>query len=85
MNLELFTRLLEHEAKGLYLQNSTPETFMVKVKSLMRTLKNGEKCELVSDNELVEIIVASEHQKGQETEKINSFFDIVDLCLYRAN
>ncbi len=85
MNLELFTRLLEHEAKGLYLQSTTPETFMVKVKSLIRTLKNGESCEIMSDNELVEIIVASEHKKGQMPEKKNSFFDIVDLCLYRAN
>lgn len=85
MNLELFTRLLEHEAKGLYLQNSTPETFMVKVKSLMRTLKNGDCRELISDNQLEEIIVSSDYQKGQEAQKTNSFFDIVDLCLYRAN
>ena len=45
----------------------------------------GESVEIMSDNELVEIIVASEHKKGQMPEKKNSFFDIVDLCLYRAN
>jgi hypothetical protein len=85
MNLELFARLLEHEAKGLYLNNTTPEIFMVKVKSLIRTLKNEENCELFSDNELVEIIVSAEPKKNKESEKKNSFFDIVDLCLYRAN
>ena len=64
MNLDLFTRLLEHEAKCLYLQNSTPEGFMRKVKSLIQALKNGNNCEIMSDNELVEIIVSSEPQKN---------------------
>jgi len=85
MDLNLFTTLLEHEAKGLYLQSSTPEGFMVKVKSLIQALKNGDNCEIISDQELVEIIVSSRPQKNQKTVKKNSFFDIVDLCLYRAN
>jgi len=85
MNSDLFTRWLQTEAEILYHQSSTPEAFMNRAKPLIEALVKVNKSELLSEKDLQEILTASKSQKNPDTVKRNSYFDIVDLCLYRAN
>jgi hypothetical protein len=85
MNSDLFTRWLQTEAEILFQQSSTPEAFMNRAKPLIEALVKENKSELLSEKDLQEILTASKSQKSPDTVKRNSYFDIVDLCLYRAN
>jgi hypothetical protein len=85
MNSDLFTRWLQTEAEILYHQSSTPEAFMNRAKPLIKALVKENNSELLSEKDLQEILTATKSQKNPDTVKRNSYFDIVDLCLYRAN
>ena len=85
MNSDLFTRWLQTEAEILYHQDSTPTSFMLKVKPLIEALVKANKSEILSENDLEEILTVTGSQKRPDSSKKNSYFDIVDLCLYRAN
>lgn len=85
MNSDLFTRWLQTEAEILYNQDSTPESFMSKVKPLIEALDKTNKSEVMTENDLEGILTSSGSQKSPDSSKKRSYFDIVDLCLYRAN
>ena len=85
MNSELFAKWLQAEAEILYQQDSTPEIFMSRAKPLIEALVKVNKAEVFSVNDLEEILTASNSQRGTDSSQKNSYFDIVDLSLYRAN
>ena len=85
MNPELFHRILEAEAENLFLRCSTPESFMNKVKPLIRVLKSDSHFETMSENDLTDILSSPIPKKDNKSANKNRFFDIVDLSLYRAN
>jgi hypothetical protein len=85
MNSDLFTRWLQTEAEILYNQDSTPEVFLSRAKPLIDALVKINKSEVLSENDLEEILTVSRTQKNPDSPRKNSYFDIVDLCLYRAN
>jgi hypothetical protein len=85
MNSDLFTRWLQTEAEILYHQDSTPEIFLSRAKPLIDALVKINKSEVLSENDLEEILTVSRTQKNPDSPRKNSYFDIVDLCLYRAN
>ena len=85
MKSELFTRWIQAEAEILYHQHSTPERFMSRVRPLIEELIKENKSEILSENDLEKILISSKFKENQDSSKKNSFFDIVDLCLYRAN
>lgn len=85
MNSDLFTRWLQTEAEILFHQSTTPEAFMKRVKPLIEALVRENKTEVLSEKDLQEILTATKSQNNPETVRKNSYFDIVDLCLYRAN
>ena len=85
MNSALFTSLVQAEAEKLYLQNSTPEIFMSALQPLIQALVKENGSDILSENDLEKILDPPKTPENQDVSKKNSFFDIVDLCLYRAN
>lgn len=85
MNSDLFTRWLQTEAEILFHQDLTPELFMKRVKPLLEALIKKNKAEILSERDLQEILVGAKTEKNPSAVDQNSFFDIVDLSLYRAN
>lgn len=85
MNTDLFTRWLQTEAEILYHQDSTPEIFLSRAKPLIDALAKINKSEVLSENDLEDILTNSKSRESTEPPRKNSYFDIVDLCLYRAN
>lgn len=85
MKSELFTRWIQAEAEILYHQHSTPERFMSRVKPLIEELVKESKSEKLTENDLEKILISSRFRECQDAPKKSSFFDVVDLCLYRAN
>ncbi len=85
MNSELFAKWLQTEAEMLYQQDSTPEIFLSRAKPLIDALVKINKAEVLSVNDLEEIVTASNSRRGTDLFQKNSYFDIVDLSLYRAN
>ena len=85
MNSDLFARWLQTEAEILFHQDSTPEAFINKAKPLIEALVKANKSEKLSETDLQEILTASQSQKKKEAVHKSSHFDIVDLCMYRAN
>ncbi len=85
MNSELFSRWLQVEAEILYKQNLTPEGFMERVKPLLQALIEKNKSDVLTEKDLQEILIGAKSKKSGRKVPENSFFDIVDLSLYRAN
>lgn len=85
MNADLFTRWLQTEAEILFNQDTTPEAFMTRARPLIEALVKVKNSEILTEKDLQEILTATRTQKTQNSERKNSYFDIVDLCLYRAN
>ncbi|MCL4481268.1 MAG: hypothetical protein M1445_01365 [Bacteroidetes bacterium] len=85
MNSELFAKWLQTEAEMLYQQDSTPEIFLSRAKPLIDALVKINKAEVLSVNDLEEIVTASNSRRDTDLLQKNSYFDIVDLSLYRAN
>ena len=85
MNSDLFTRWLQTEAEILFHQDLTPELFMKRVKPLLEALIKRNKEEILSEKDLQEILVGTKSGTNPSTVSQNSYFDIVDLSLYRAN
>ena len=85
MNPDLFSRWLQTEAEILFHQDLTPEVFMKRVKPLLEALIKKNKAEILSERDLQEILVGTKSLKDSSSTDQNSYFDIVDLSLYRAN
>ncbi|HEY5509895.1 MAG TPA: hypothetical protein VIK10_02600 [Prolixibacteraceae bacterium] len=85
MNSDLFTKWLQTEAEILYHQDLTPDVFMKRAKPLLEALIKKNKTEILSERDLQEILVGSKSDKNPSSVNQNSYFDIVDLSLYRAN
>ncbi|MEI7423681.1 MAG: hypothetical protein WCK18_16370 [Prolixibacteraceae bacterium] len=85
MNSDLFTRWLQTEAEILFQQDLTPELFMKRVKPLLEALIKKNKTEILSEKDLQEILIEAKSEKNSSSVSQNSYFDIVDLSLYRAN
>jgi hypothetical protein len=85
MNSDLFTRWLQTEAEILFHQDLTPEVFMKRVKPILEALIKKNKTEILSERDLQEILAGTKSQKDSSSVRRNSYFDIVDLSLYRAN
>lgn len=85
MTSDLFTRWLQTEAEILFQNDSTPEAFIKRAKPLVEALLKVNISEKLSEQDLQNILVATPGQKNHNSVKENSYFDIVDLCLYRAN
>lgn len=85
MNSDLFTRWLQTEAEILFHQDLTPEVFMKRVKPLLEALIKKNKTAILSERDLQEILVGTKSDKNPSSVNQNSYFDIVDLSLYRAN
>jgi hypothetical protein len=85
MNSDAFSQWLRQEAENLYRQGSTPEIFMKRAKPLIDALANVNKAERFSEKDLHGILTTTPSQNKSNSTSENSFFDIVDLCLYRAN
>jgi hypothetical protein len=85
MNSDLFTRWLQTEAEILFHQDLTPEVFMKRVKPILEALIMKNRTEILSERDLQEILVGTKSQKDPSSVDQNSYFDIVDLSLYRAN
>jgi hypothetical protein len=85
MTSDLFTRWLKTEAEILFQHDSTPDAFIKRAKPLVEALLKVNISEKLSEQDLQNILVATPGQKNPEYVKENSYFDIVDLCLYRAN
>ena len=85
MNKNLFSKLLAHEAANLYHQHVTPEIFMDRIIPLLASLEDESRAELMSENGLGEILVSSKPKKNSQAQDTNSFYDVVDLAMYRAN
>ncbi len=85
MTSELFTKWIQAEAEILYHQHSTPERFMSRVRPLIEKLVKENKSEILSENDLEKILISSKFRESQDPNQKSSFFDVVDLCLYRAN
>lgn len=85
MNTDLFSRWLQTEAEILFHQDLTPEVFMKRVKPLLEALIKRNKAEILSERDLQEILVGAKSEKNPSSVNQNSYFDIVDLSLYRAN
>jgi hypothetical protein len=85
MNSELFNRLLQAEAETLYHQCSTPESFVSRIKPIIQELVKENRTEIMSENDMETILTSSKSRNNQSTTPKNSYFDVVDLCLYRAN
>ena len=85
MNSELIMKFLQAEAEKLYHQNATPEGFINRIQLLMSTLEKVDKPEMMSENDLESILVSSKSRKSKQSANTRSFFDVVDLSMYRAN
>ena len=85
MNSDLFARWLQTEAEILFHQDLTPELFMKRVKPLLEALIKKNKTDILSEKDLQEILVGTKSATNPSSVKQNSYFDIVDLSLYRAN
>lgn len=85
MNTDLFTRWLQTEAEILFHHELTPELFMKRVKPLLEALIKMNKNDILSERDLQEILVGTKSHKDPSSVRENSYFDIVDLSLYRAN
>lgn len=85
MNADLFTRWLQTEAEILFNKDTTPEAFLNRAKPLIEALVKVKNAEILTEKDLQEILTATRTQKARNSERKNSHFDIVDLCLYRAN
>lgn len=85
MNSDLFTRWLQTEAEILFQQDLTPELFMKRVRPLLEALIKKNKAEVLSEKDLQEILIETKSEKNPSSVSQNSYFDIVDLSLYRAN
>ena len=85
MNSELIMKFLQAEAEKFYHQNATPEGFINRIQLLMSTLEKVDKPEMMSENDLESILVSSKSRKENQNANSRSFFDVVDLSLYRAN
>ncbi len=85
MNSDLFTRWLQTEAEILFQKDSTPENFINRAKPLIEALVKVNRSEKISERELQEILISVQAKKNPQAVQKNSYFDIVDLSLYRAN
>ena len=85
MNSEVLKRFLQVEAEKLYHQNATPEGFINRIQLLISTPEKIDKSEIMSENDLEAILASPKSSKNRKTANTNSFFDIVDLSMYRAN
>ena len=85
MNSDLFTRWLQTEAEILFHHDLTPEVFMKRVKPILEALIKKNKSDILSERDLQEILVGTKSDKNPSSVNRNSYFDIVDLSLYRAN
>ena len=85
MNADQFTKWIQKEAETLFYQDSTPESFMNRVKPLIEELAKNNIAENYSESDLHEILMGKKSQKSAIKAQNNSYFDIVDLALYRAN
>lgn len=85
MNIDSIKRLLQQEAENLYNQSSTPENFMSRIQPLMKAMEEEYHADILSENDLESILVAAKSKKNQQAVNNNKFFDVVDLCMYRAN
>jgi|GEM_PF-2486080 len=85
MNSEILKKFLQAEAEKLYHQNATPEGFLNRIQLLISTLEKIDKPEIMSENDLEAILVSSKWPKNRKNANTNSFFDVVDLSMYRAN
>ena len=85
MNADLFTRWLKAEAEILHHQDSTPEAFIKRAKPMIDALANAKTIEVMSELELMECLTSASSRTNSKPAPQNTHFDIVDLCLYRAN
>jgi hypothetical protein len=56
-----------------------------RIQLLLSTLAKADKPEILSENDLESILVTSKSRKEKQTANTRSFFDVVDLSMYRAN
>ncbi len=85
MNADQFTKWLQKETEILFYHDSTPESFMNRVKPLIEELAKANKSDRYSENDLHKILSGNQPQSPAKAEHQNSYFDIVDLAMYRAN
>ncbi len=85
MNSDLFKRWLQTEAEILYNQDSTPESFIKRAKPIIEALVRDAKKKKVTDKELHRVMTDAVVPEDANTTRGKFYFDIVDLCLNRAN
>ena len=85
MNSIQFTKLLEAQALNLYHGDTTPETFIANVRPIIEALLDEKSSNIMSENDLEEILISSSREEKQNGTNRNCFFDVVDLSMYRAN
>lgn len=85
MHLDLFNKILQVEAEMLYSKDVTPEIFVDRIKPLIQKLLKENGVEVMSENDLEKILSSANPLACQENTTNKSYFDVVDLCLYRAN
>lgn len=85
MDTDSFKKILQQEAENLFNQSSTPENFMNRIQPLIKALEAECAYSRMSENDLESILVEANSKKRQQRIKSNNFFDVVDLCMYRAN
>lgn len=85
MDTNSFKKILQQEAENLFNQTSTPMNFMNRIQPLIKALEEESASNRMSENDLESILVEANSKKKQHRIKTNNFFDVVDLCMYRAN
>ncbi len=84
-NSALLAKFLKAEAEKLHQQRATPEGFISRIQLLLSTLEKSGQPEIMSENDLESILVSSKSRKSKQSANTRSFFDVVDLSMYRAN
>ena len=85
MNADQFTKWLQKEAEILFHHDTTPESFMSSVRPLIEEMTKTSKAERFSGKDSKKNLSGNQSQSYSKPDPQNSYFDIVDLAMYRAN
>lgn len=85
MNTELFTRWLQTEAEILYHRDISPASFIQRAKPLIEALAKEKAIEVISEKDLMTLLGSKNQEKTGKELKRSTNYEIVDLCLFRAN
>lgn len=85
MHSAQFIRILKKEVVKLYDQSSTPASFMSRMLPLIESLQIEDGSDILSERDLVGILISLKSPEDKNTRFRNCFFDVVDLSMYREN